>query len=782
MFENRLPLTEFYITEVIDNHGKNKPVELTIKIQSRLAKIADNPNNDPTKANAWRYIVKGDTYKLKAATSEDNNKLLKTNLGPIINVKRGVTLKIKWINELVSDKVKPSMDCMKPAVGYTDPLLEMPPINPLPMAYADAEMLTMNPSVGVVTHLHGGRVPDDSDGWPLEPISYQDNPFYTETAAGNIPFATKKIVTYPNDQRATMLWFHDHGMDNTAPQVHAGLAGLYFIRDDSDDQLIENINSYNKKQNAKASDGGLLDVEIPLVIQDRVVDCDFCCVDYWAGIPTQYDNSDPNNPVLNKLRPEFLGDTVFVNGRPWPHHQVTQKVYRLRLLNGSNARTYALALINPSPWTTTENINKPTKIWYSDCLTVIGNEAGLYAAGRTLGEQDYLLIAPGERLDVLLDLTRICPHEVPKLRLVNLAVQSVFNNEWPEAIFQSEPLSIFSLPTSPAPVLPSGLINQNYIWLNSLLAIKQANIMQFCIEHIDPNNCVCNVDDKRLAANQAEFKIALDALLLEYDTKDTAKNPEFVYSDGKLQLPNGKVVDKNRLVVLMNNTGTGLANEFTEKPDWTDAAGKQPDWHDTQIWEMAAPADPVVNRSVYKPFNLPFTIDLSTVSSSPAISLGGYQPYKVARSTFLVADAKPIARNDRKKYAKLHPATIKPTSGTYERWYVANIGNWQPGINGVAGVPDMHPFHIHLVDFVVLRRFSFQPVDQSNPVDYQFVDITSEKADFYDKNIRHDTVRINSNEMVELLVYFPVGYHGKYPYHCHLVEHEDMGMMLHFEI
>ena len=772
MFENRLPLTEFYITDVIDNHGNNQPVKLTIKIQSRCAKISDNPDNDPTKANAWRYIIVGDTYKLGIATSEDNNYLLKTNIGPIINVKRSVPLEIIWVSELLND----TMVSMMPAVGFTDPLLEMPPINPLPMAYADAEMLTMNPSVGVVTHLHGGRVPDHSDGWPLEPISYPGNPFYTETATGNIPFATQKTVTYPNDQRAAMLWFHDHGMDNTAPQVHAGLAGLYFIRDESDDQLATKINAYNTLQNNYVANEELL--EIPLVIQDRVVDCDFCCVDYWAGIPTQYDNSDPQNPVLNKLRPEFLGDTIFVNGRPWPHHKVTQKVYRLRLLNGSNARTYALALINPSPWTTTENIDKPTKIWYSDCLTVIGNEAGLYAASQTLGEQDYLLIAPGERLDVLLDLTRICPHETPKLRLVNLAVQSVFNNEWPEAIFQSEALSIFSLPTTPAPTLPSGLINQNYIWLNSLLAIKQANIMQFCIEHIDSNNCVCNVDDKRLAANQAEFKIALDALLLTYDTKDTAKNPEFVYSDGKLQLPNGKVVDKNRLVVLMNNTGTGLANEFTEKPDWTDAAGKHPDWHDTQMWEMAEPlADPV-----YKPFKLPFTIDLRTVGNPAAVILGGYQPYNVARSTFLEADATPIAKNSQRKYADLRPATIKPTSGTYERWYVANIGNWQPGINGVAGVPDMHPFHIHLVNFVVLRRFSFRPVDQSNPVDYHFVDVTPEKADFYDKNIRHDTVRINSNEMVELLVYFPEGYHGKYPYHCHLVEHEDMGMMLHFEV
>ncbi len=95
------------------------------------------------------------------------------------------------------------------------------------------------------------------------------------------------------------------------------------------------------------------------------------------------------------------------------------------MLNGSNARTYALALINPSPWTTTENIDKPTKFWYSDCLTVIGNEAGLYATSRTLGEQEYLLIAPGERLDVLLDLTRICSQSNWQLIRQNLKVSLI---------------------------------------------------------------------------------------------------------------------------------------------------------------------------------------------------------------------------------------------------------------------------------------------------------------------------------------------------------------------
>jgi FtsP/CotA-like multicopper oxidase with cupredoxin domain len=45
---------------------------------------------------------------------------------------------------------------------------------------------------------------------------------------------------------------------------------------------------------------------------------------------------------------------------------------------------------------------------------------------------------------------------------------------------------------------------------------------------------------------------------------------------------------------------------------------------------------------------------------------------------------------------------------------------------------------------------------------------------------RHDTLRVQANELLELLVYFPAGYTGDYGYHCHFVEHEDMGMMLHY--
>ena len=45
-----------------------------------------------------------------------------------------------------------------------------------------------------------------------------------------------------------------------------------------------------------------------------------------------------------------------------------------------------------------------------------------------------------------------------------------------------------------------------------------------------------------------------------------------------------------------------------------------------------------------------------------------------------------------------------------------------------------------------------------------------------------DTVTIPSNQMVELLVHYPLGYSGDFAYHCHILEHEDNCMMSHYHV
>lgn len=322
------------------------------------------------------------------------------------------------------------MRCPWPPPTTNGPVLQMPPDNPVDMNLNEPFWRTMNPSVGVVTHLHGGVVEAASDGWPLEPVSFPGNPY---------GFPVRRHYNYQNNQRATMLWFHDHAMDNTSPQIHAGLAGVYFIRDDSDDAIFSLIGGRKH--------------EIPLVIQDRKYDCGFDRVNLWAGVPTSTDGPDPTDPnkMLMKFdRPEFMGDTVVVNGRPWPFVTLGRDIYRLRILNASNTRTYALALIDPAGWAMM-GITMDPQVWHSDLMTVIGNDGGLLPQRRQLAGTDYILLAPAERLDILLDLTAVDPMMTQRLRMVNLAVASAQAGDWPEGIYQTSETQTFGANVANAP-------------------------------------------------------------------------------------------------------------------------------------------------------------------------------------------------------------------------------------------------------------------------------------------------------------------------------------------
>ena len=789
MFENRLPIAEFDIFET--SHDPENPSFIQIKIEQCRAKLTDNPQNNPAEPNCWRYIRQD-----SKESRNSKKKLLDVSIGPILNVRRNVPLTIHFKNTLA--KMDMGTECCASHTdgksnGCCSPMLQKPPIHPIP-----AMMSGMNQSVGVAVHLHGGKVPSTDDGWPLSPMSFKGNPYTDDQGRKLRDHVTYK---YPNNQRAGMLWFHDHGMDNTAPQVHAGLAGLYFIRDESDDKIFELLGDTDRES------------EIPLVIQDRVLNCDSDGFDYWAGLPTKNPQFNPDGTLksIDYQRPEFLGDTIFVNGRPSPHHNVESKRYRLRMLNGSNARTYALALMNPEYWTRQDSQTASNKIWYSDKLTVIGNDGGLFATCKQLAEQDYILLAPGERLDLILDLTDVCPDEVSKLRLVNLAVGSVARGEWPEKIFQSEYL--YNAPQNGSIVQPTSKGTPDvpdYQDLNLLLGIKQANILQFYLGDGNKLNghqhghtfCDCQTNKPQIKADKDAFVQALDKLLSDYATNQF---PEALGSESfkwdsvnngfeAVLKPQQVEVKRNRLVLLMNNTQWAddpkHDNPYTAEGRYK-ATIDEDRWHDTQIWEMEeVPIDPV--RSILKPFQIPFNVELKAdVSNPPKGVIDVLTQYQVARSTFfvpkmhqtdLIGLTKPRGSGFNKQYPQIADASIKPTPESFERWYVANIGNWQPDDTGTPSLqmPDMHPFHIHLVNFIVLNRYALS--DNGN-----FSGMPVGKNHF-DQQVRHDTVRINANELVELLVYFPpnpsenIGYYGKYPYHCHLVEHEDMGMMLHFEV
>ncbi|WP_439881820.1 multicopper oxidase domain-containing protein [Pontibacter sp. MBLB2868] len=90
----------------------------------------------------------------------------------------------------------------------------------------------------------------------------------------------------------------------------------------------------------------------------------------------------PNPSIL----PEFFGNIILVNGKAWPKLDVEPRQYRFRLLNGSDSRFYNLTL--------TEGV----KMWQ------IGSDNGLLKVPVL---QKKLLIAPGERKDIVIDFSTL---------------------------------------------------------------------------------------------------------------------------------------------------------------------------------------------------------------------------------------------------------------------------------------------------------------------------------------------------------------------------------------
>jgi spore coat protein A, manganese oxidase len=170
------------------------------------------------------------------------------------------------------------------------------------------------------------------------------------------------------DQPAATLWYHDHRMDFTGPQVYRGLAGFHLIRDDDEEQL--------------GLPHGPRDV--PLMICDRAFAADGA-FDYPAVDPTLRDTPGTKGDFVSGV----LGDCILVNGAPWPQLEVTSTRYRFRLLNASNARRYELAL-DPKPGS-------------GPSFVQIGSDQGLLA--QPVGH-DTIKIAQAERFDVIVDFSR----------------------------------------------------------------------------------------------------------------------------------------------------------------------------------------------------------------------------------------------------------------------------------------------------------------------------------------------------------------------------------------
>lgn len=262
--------------------------------------------------------------------------------GPTIEAFRGTETVIDWENHLPMQHI-----------FAIDPHLHgaMPPA----------------PAVRTVPHLHGSRTGSISDGLPEK--------WFTPGLSAR--------YHYPNNQQAATLWYHDHAVGITRLNVYAGLSGFYFLRDEQE-----------RSMNLPSGD-----FEIPLLLQDRTLDDQGQLV----YSPTHDDGVALPPGVWG---PEFFGKLAVVNGAISPYLEVEPRLYRLRILNGSNSRFLHISF----------NLAKhPTDIPALITFHQIGSDGGFLPAPAAVNQ---VMLGPAERADVLLDFSG---HEGKTVTLSNNA-------------------------------------------------------------------------------------------------------------------------------------------------------------------------------------------------------------------------------------------------------------------------------------------------------------------------------------------------------------------------
>ncbi|MDP2323400.1 MAG: multicopper oxidase domain-containing protein [Gammaproteobacteria bacterium] len=198
-----------------------------------------------------------------------------------------------------------------------------------------------------ITHWHGMVVDSANDGGPQ--LAFGPGQFYD--------------YAFPIIQRACLNFYHPHPHMLTGKQVNLGLAGGFIVRDAEEDALALPAGPY----------------EVPLVIRDATRD-------------------NKGNLVYKPASSGFNGKFPLVNGTLNPRLSVDRGVYRFRVVIGSNARVFRLALSNGAPF------------------TVIGNDGGLLAGPVNVSQIE---VGPGERLDLLVNFAALASGGRAMLRCLN---------------------------------------------------------------------------------------------------------------------------------------------------------------------------------------------------------------------------------------------------------------------------------------------------------------------------------------------------------------------------
>ncbi len=181
----------------------------------------------------------------------------------------------------------------------------------------------------VTIHLHNGHQASESDGIPMDffgPGEFWDHHYPTFPAG------------FDDREKLSTLWYHDHRLDFTAPNVYAGLTGfnLHFDEQDSNDETDTRAGAFRLPSGQ---------YDVPLMLHDVKFDqngqvvWDFFTPTADPADPPPHPNSDYSYTVNG-----MLGDRFTVNRTIQPYFRVEARKYRFRIVNGGPSRFYDLSL------------------------------------------------------------------------------------------------------------------------------------------------------------------------------------------------------------------------------------------------------------------------------------------------------------------------------------------------------------------------------------------------------------------------------------------------------
>ncbi len=358
-----------------------------------------------------------------------------------IEAKANKPVRIKWINQLLdaNGSYLPHLLPVDPTLHWANPPGGMAGRDTRPIFETTPGSYTG--PVPIVTHVHGAvGVGDESDGyaeaWYLPdanniPADYAREgtwydyfalkAFNKYEASWGPGFAT---FQYPNHNRASTIWYHDHALGMTRLNVYAGPAGFFIVRGGPSDVVLDSRFGTNAVLPGPAPAlgdlPGTIYYEIPIAIQDRSFNGDGSL--YYPDTRAFFDEfTGPYVPFSNVSpiwNPEFFGNTIMVNGNTWPFLNVEQRRYRFRFLNGCQSR-FLILDFNQIPG---------VEVWQ------IGNEGGFLAApvNLTAANGNRLLLGLAERADMIVDFTNV---PVGQQILLNVGPDAPFGGGVPGADF-----------------------------------------------------------------------------------------------------------------------------------------------------------------------------------------------------------------------------------------------------------------------------------------------------------------------------------------------------------